>query len=45
MTKIIGCRNQGWACTYVDVVQGLTFVGSYRYDGLYVVDKVSVILV
>ena len=26
------------------VMKGLTFVGRYRYDGLYIVDSVSVIL-
>lgn len=46
MNTILMRRSQGEASTDVDgLCEGPTFVGRYRYDGLYVVDSASVILV
>ena len=41
---IIGPRPKGKAASMLMSLRGPTLVDRYRYDGLYVVDKVSVIL-
>lgn len=41
MKTVITRRPKGEAAPVLMVAQGLTLVDRYRYDGLYVVDKVS----